>query len=328
MKIMISRYRILATILAVMIFTAACGTTPVSGEKSNTKLTVVATLFPQYDFARTIAGDLANVRLLLPPGVESHAYEPAPRDVVDVRQSSVFIFTGPEMEPWALKLAEEAKADQVVVVDASAGIDMLTADEEHEGENQDGADAEGEEHVNEGGNDPHIWLDPVLAKQMVENILNGLIAADPTHEAIFRENAAAYQKELDALHAAFTNDLSKTASKTIIYGGHFAFGYLANRYELDHISPYNGFAPDAEPSPQKIAELIDLMNDTGLKVIYYEELVDPKVSRVIADQTGAEMMLLHGAHNLSKDELASGITYLQIMTDNLEKLKKGLGYHE
>ena len=110
----------------------------------------------------------------------------------------------------------------------------------------------------------------------------------------------------------------------IIYGGHFAFGYFAKRYGLTHESPYPGFSPNAEPSPKAIAELISKMRASGQKYIYYEELIEPKVARIIAEETGATLELLHGAHNVSKKELKSGITFLDIMEDNLQKLKVGL----
>ncbi len=117
-------------------------------------------------------------------------------------------------------------------------------------------------------------------------------------------------------------------NRTIVYGGHFAFGYFARRYGLTHVSPYTGFSPDAEPTPRKIAELIDRIRELGTSTVYFEELVDPKVAEVIADATDAEMLLLHGAHNVTAAELEAGVSYLDIMQENLEKLKKGLGYHE
>jgi zinc transport system substrate-binding protein len=122
--------------------------------------------------------------------------------------------------------------------------------------------------------------------------------------------------------------LEKCKSRTIIYGGHFAFGYFARRYGLEYLSPYAGFSPNAEPTPRKIAELIETLKKTGSSCIYYEELLEPRVARIIAENTGAKLLLLHGAHNISRDELDQGVTYLEIMQGNLERLKLGLGYYE
>jgi ABC-type Zn uptake system ZnuABC Zn-binding protein ZnuA len=182
----------------------------------------------------------------------------------------------------------------------------------------------GQGHHHHGGKDPHIWLDPVNAQTMVDNIAEAFAAKDPANSAFYRNNAKEYNAKLADLDRRFRETLSTAKHKTIIYGGHFAFGYFAERYGLEHVSPYDGFSPNAEPNPKAIAELIDRMKASGMKYIYYEELIDPKVARVISQETGAELELLHGAHNVSKDELDKGVTYIDIMEDNLAKLKVGL----
>ena len=163
---------------------------------------------------------------------------------------------------------------------------------------------------------------------MVSTLLETLIEIEPENEAAFRENAEAYLAELTALDLAFKDLFAKSETQTIYYGGHFVFGYFAKAYELTTVSPYDGFSPDAEPTPKRIADLIDAMDQAKFKVIYYEELVDPKIARLVSQETGAEMVLLHGAHNLSKEELESGASYLELMKQNLEKLKLGMGYSE
>lgn len=303
---------------ALILLISGCGAENTAVKsRDGEKLKVVTTLFPMYDFTRQIAGDKAEVRLLLPPGVESHAFEPSPRDISDVKKSALFVYTGQFMEPWAEKIIAAAGGN-VVIVDSSKGIELM-GKELQEGE---------EDEEDTGGIDPHIWLDPVYAQKMVDNIVEGLVSADAKNGSFYREKGEAYKKKLQELDGKFAQTFSKTKYKKIMYAGHFAFGYFAKRYGLEQISPYSGFAPDAEPTPRRIAELIDNMKKSGSKVIYYEELVDPKVARVIAAQTGAEMLLLHGVHNVSKEEMEAGATYLGIMGDNLEKLKKGLGYVE
>lgn len=300
----------LSMIIAVVLLLSGCGISVNGNSKLNDgKIKVIATLFPQYDFVREIAKDKADVRLLLPPGVESHSYEPSPQDIVSIRKSDVFIYTGKVMEPWAQRIIDKIKSDTVVIVDSSKGVVLYNAnDPEH------------------GGKDPHIWLDPVLAKQMVDNIADGLVKADPSNEKFYRDNATNYKVKLQELDSKFEELVTNSSTDTIMYGGHFAFGYFARRYNLRYLSPYNGFAPNSEPTPKRIAELITNMEQAKTKVIFYEELIDPKVARVISDQTGAKMLILHGAHNISKEELSSGITYIEIMYQNLENLKTGLDY--
>lgn len=180
-----------------------------------------------------------------------------------------------------------------------------------------------EDH-NHGTYDPHFWTDPNNAMIMVDTVLEALVGADPANAAFYTANAESYKAELEALDTLLVSEISTLENKTIIHGGHFAFGYFAKRYGLNYVSPYVGFSPDSEPTGQKIREMIDLMDTLGVKAIFYEELIDPKVARVIAEEGGAQLLLLHGAHNVSKDELQSGLTYIIIMKENLERLKAGL----
>ncbi len=175
-----------------------------------------------------------------------------------------------------------------------------------------------------GAGDPHIWVDPVFAQKMTDNILAGFIKADPKNKSFYTANADAYKKELNKLHLDFESFFKKIKNKTILHGGHFAFGYFSKRYGLKYISPYKGFSPDTEPSPQKISELIKTIKSSGSKAIYYEELINPKVAKLISGQTGVKMLLLHGAHNVSKEELKAGETYISIMRGNMERLREGL----
>ena len=333
-------YMLVLIIITILTYTVGCSkkTDEIIAEPVTTKLQVVTSLFPQYDFVREIGKDRVEVSLLLPPGVESHSYDPTPRDVVNIQKADVFIYTGEYMEPWAHRVIDITKGEEVLIVESGKGIELMDEDDHlhHEEDNHNHHDHHDEEEVDEGeeedhhhgGKDPHIWVDPLNAQIMVDNILEGLVTADPENESFYKENAEEYKERLNQLHNKFTETFQKTEYNTIMYGGHFALGYFTKRYNLDHISPYSGFAPDAEPTPQRISDLIKTINSTGIKVIYYEELIDPKVARVISEQTGAEMMLLHAVHNISKDELEAEVSYISIMEDNLEKLKIGLGYRE
>ncbi|MBF0570030.1 MAG: zinc ABC transporter substrate-binding protein, partial [Candidatus Omnitrophica bacterium] len=173
------------------------------------------------------------------------------------------------------------------------------------------------------GKDPHIWLDPVLAQNMVTTIADAFAVRDPANKDFYLKNAESFKVKLKDLDQRYAAGLASCKTRTIIYAGHSAFGYLARRYGLTQVSPYKGFSPDAEPSPKGIKAIIDTIHQLDARVIYYEELVDPKVARVIAEETGARMELLSAAHNVSKKDLSSA-TYLGIMETNLLKLKDGL----
>ena len=367
--------KLIPLLLALILMLTACGNTAISTPTDATPptqstagvasiesaqpapLVVITTLFPQYDFVRIIAGDRVDARLILPPGIEPHTFEPTPKDIVAIGKADLFIYTGDAMEPWAGRILEGIQDTGLQVIDASAGINLAQSDEAshaedaheadthdhdedaheadthdhdedaHEADTHD-HDEDAHDHAHAEGVDPHIWLDPLLAIEMVRNITDGLVAADPDNESYYRGNADTYIAELTAFDADCRETFAHVDNRTIVYGGHFAFGYFARRYDLTHVSPYAGFSPDAEPTPRKIAELIDRIRELGTSTVYFEELVDPKVAEVIADATDAELLLLHGAHNVTTAELEAGISYLGIMRENLEKLKKGLGYHE
>lgn len=282
------------------------------------KMSVVTTLFPQYDFARIIAGEYADVKYLLPAGTEAHSYEPTPKDMVALLKADIFLYTGELMEPWTVNIVNNMKEENVLVVDLSENITLLTC-EDHNHEAEDG---------NNKAYDPHYWTDPNMAIIMVDSIADAFIATDFANSDEYLKNANKLKEDLRSLDKKIRETISKTKSKTILSGGHFAFGYFAKQYGLDHLSPYTGFAPNAEPTPQSIKALIQAINTTKSKVIFHEELIDPKVAEVIAEETGVEMLLLHGVHNISKEELNSGKTYIDIMYENLENLKVGLGYEE
>lgn len=296
--------------------------TATDGKAGADRIEIIATLFPQYDFAKALTKDMENVhiRLLMPPGTEAHNYEPTPKDLADIQSAEVFIYTSFAMEPWVEKMLTQI-GPETIVIDATKGVEYKTAemlglgDHVHEGEADD--------HAHEGV-DPHVWLDPENASIMAKNVAEGISKAVPDQAAQIADALKNYQTNLEALDLKITETLSQYKQREIIFAGHFAFGYFSGKYNLVYHSPYDGFSPDAEPAPQKIAEMVDLMKSEHHKVVYYEELIDPKIARIIADETGAKLLMLHAAHNVSKDELKQNITYLQIMEENLAKLEEGL----
>ncbi len=284
------------------------------------KLTIVTTLFPLYDFTRAIAGDRAEVILLLPPGVEPHSFEPKPEDIVKVSRADLFIFTNIYMEPWTKSFINSLPAGNgTAIVDSSKGVTFIKAgpEEEHEGEHGE----EGRHH--HGGMDPHIWLDFANAQIMTDNICQAMIAKDPAGKEYYEARASAYKADLKKLDDEYRAALAACRKRVLLHGGHYAFGYLAKRYGLTYISAAAVNA-DAEPTPARMAELIHLMRENGLRYVFSEELLSPRSAEAIAKETGATVLLLHGAHNVSKDDLAKGVTFVSLMKKNLDNLRLGL----
>jgi zinc transport system substrate-binding protein len=284
------------------------------------KLTVVTSLFPLYDFSRRIGGDTADVSLLLPPGVEAHTYEPTPADIVKINNADIFIYTGKYMEPWVDDILAGLVHTNLLVVDASTNIVLLSSGRNHvhEGEMQHG-------HHHETV-DPHIWLDPANAGIMVSTIAQAFIRIDPANSDRYRAHARDYTAELKKLDHTISTVIARCKHRLLLCGGHYTFGYFAHRYGLTHLSPYPGFSPNAEPTPKRIIELIQIMKEHGIRYIFHEELIDPDVARIIAEETGAGLLLLHGAHNISKQDLQNDVSYITLMTNNLEHIKTGLEF--
>jgi zinc transport system substrate-binding protein len=281
------------------------------------KVKVETTLFPLYDFARNIGGDKVEVNLLLPPGVESHAFEPRPADIKRIHDSDIFLFTNRFMEPWVGSLLKGIDTRSLTVVDTSKGITLLQTSINHSNEVHS--------HRDESGSpDPHIWLDFSNAIKMVETIAAEFIVKDPQNKDIYIKNSYEYNKRLEELDKKYKDALSRCKKRVIVHAGHFAFGYLAKRYGITYVSAYKGFSPDAEPTPKRLVEITKTVRNYSIKYIYYEELVAPKVAQVIAKETGCSLLMLHGAHNVTREETESGGTFISLMEKNLENLKAGL----
>lgn len=292
--------------------------------KETGNLKIVATLFPDYSFAKELA-KYADVTLLLPPGVDSHTFEPGPDDMKLLKEADLVIYTGDYMEEWFKKIRESLSLDDGKIVDASKGIELIKSghdEDEHDEHDEDEHDEH--DHHHHHLYDPHIWTSPKLAKVMCENIYEGLAKVDNKNESTYKKNLDAYLKELDQIDEEFTAVVNESKDATMYFSSPFALKYFARDYKINARSIYQTCASDSEPSAKDMALIIDEMKERDAKVIYYEELTDPKMAREIANETGAEPVLFHSCHNLSKDDFKKGLTYLEIMKNNVEALRKGL----
>lgn len=309
-------------IIVIAALSAACRQQP--DQSKSPRLQVVTTLFPLYEFARTIGGDRAEVRFLLPPGTEPHNFEPRPDDMARINRAGLFVFTNRFMEPWAATLAKGTDPARTGVVDASKGIDLADAKAVPA---HGGIDAVSPGHAHEkemDGKDPHLWLDFSLASRMVDNILAGFVARDPKNSAYYTENAALCRKRLAELDERYRERLSVCRGRTMLTGGHDAFGYLARRYGIVSVAA-TGVSANAEPTPARMAELVRQVKTSGAKAIFAEELVSPRLAETLAAETGAVVLRINAGHNVARDDLARGVTFMGLMEENLEVLSQGLG---
>jgi len=304
------------SLVTVMSIGVSC--TRKAEEEKGGRLQVVATIFPLYDFVRAVGGNAVDVQLLLPPGVESHSFEPKPEEIIRVSRADLFVYTNAEMEPWGGKLLESVRgAGAPSSLEAGAGARYLAAAARTDG----GGD--GHHHESVAGRDPHIWLNIANARIMVDNIAAGLASKAPASRELFMANAAAYKKRLDGLESSFRTGLADCRTREFIHGGHYAFAYLAQSHNLSYLSAY-GITADSEPSPRRMMDLVRKIREHRLKAIFFEELLAPGVAQTVAAETGAELLKLHGIHNVTRQELDNGVSYIGLMEQNLVNLRKGL----
>jgi zinc transport system substrate-binding protein len=288
------------TLILLIVFlmsTTGC----VDQTKSSGKINVVTTFYPLYEFSKRIGGDKADVSILVPAGAEPHDWEPGPQDIIKIESAQIFIYNGAGLEHYVDKIITKNESQKMIVVDSSEGIELLE----------------------EGGTpDPHIWLDPVLAKHQVDAIGKAFIKADPKNSDYYTANAQALKQDLDTLDANISKELAPTKKKVFITA-HAAFGYFAKRYGLTQIS-ISGLSPDIEPSPMKIAEIVRIAQENKVKYIFFETLVSPKLSETIANEAGAQTMVLNPIEGLSTEQIKQGENYFTIMRENLKNLKTAL----
>lgn len=269
------------------------------------KLQVTATFYPLAYLAQRIGGDLVQVTNLTPAGSEPHDFDPAPKDIVQLHRSGLFIYNGAGLEPWVDRVIPELEQEGVTIVNTTLSLSLLPAPDH-----------------GEGTVDPHVWLDPVLYAKQAEAIAQALSQRDRAHADIYNANAQALQRELAQLDQEFVSGLKTCTTHTIVTS-HAAFQYLAKQYGLTMVS-VSGISPDEEPSPARMAEIAQFVHDQGVGYIFFESLVSPRLSETIAHETGAKTIAFNPLEGLSKEEMAQGGTYISVQQENLRALQLAL----
>lgn len=279
------------------------------------KLTVCTSFYTMQDFTEKIGGDKIDVISLVPTGTEPHDWEPTPTDIRKLEEADVFVYNGADMEHWVESVLSSLQNENLVVVEASQGISLLEGTHTHEEEE------EHEDHA-ETSYDPHVWLNPLNAKQEMKTIAAALAQADAENKDYYEDNYEKYAVQLDTLDAKFSSTLTLLPNKDIIVA-HEAFAYLCDAYDLNQIG-IDGLSPDSEPDAARMAEIIEFAKEHQVKVIFFEELVSPKVAESIAREVNATTDVLNPLEGLSDEQIEAGEDYFSIMEQNLEKLKEAL----
>lgn len=273
------------------------------------KLSVVAVSFPEYDFARAVAGDLASIKMLIPPAGEVHGYEPTVSDIKAVSNCDLFIYTGGESDTWVEKLLESsngknvktlAMADCVETVEIhSHGLDKYTFDE-------------------------HVWTSPKNAISIVNAIENALSEIDTKNKEAFEENSKTYCEKLTELDKSIRAITESTDKNTLVFGDRFPLTYFAESYNLNYLAAFSGCSEDTEASASTIASLVDFVKENKIPVVFINELSNTAIADQIAKETGAEVKTFYSCHKVSKDDFEKEKTYIDIMSRNIENLNIAL----
>ena len=332
--------------ILILLITAALVTTCLSGctrkndDMESETLTIVTTIFPQYDFARQIVGDKAELIMLLKPGAESHSYEPTPQDIKAIQACDLFIYTGGENDVWVddiLSSMGDKKPDTLKLVDCVPTVTEEIVDgmehehaheHEHEDETQGHEDEtqghEGETQGHEGEMDEHVWTSPKNAIEIVKEMTALIIEKDPEYAAIYTERSSNYITELEELDASFRELVDSAKRKTILFGDRFPFRYLADAYGLSYFAAFTGCSTETEASAATVAFLVNKVKDEEIPVVFTIELSSGKIADSICEATGAVKMTLYSCHNLTKEQMEAGESYLSLMGANVESLRTAL----
>ena len=320
---------------------------PVEGDR----LQIGTTVCPAYDFARAVAGDAAEVTLLLPPGMDSHSYEPTPANILAVQSCDLFLYLGGESDTWVetILTAVEPEGATMRMVDCvplleeqhAEGMQLdpghdhehahgETCEEDHLHEEEGGGDEEEDNHAlseeDHGlgavtGMDEHVWTSPKNAAAITRAVGEQLARIDAKHADHYLANAADYAGKIEALDADFEAFFAERGDRTMVFGDRFPLLYFADAYDLDYYAAFSACGTQTEPSAATVAFLTEKVRQEKIPTVWYIEFSNHLVADSIAEATGTQTAMFHTCHNVSKADLEQGATYLSLMKNNLDILK-------
>lgn len=305
------------TILLAMLcaLLSGCGA---QSEPEGEGISVVATVFAPYDFARQLVGELGEVTLLLPPGSETHSYEPSPKDIIEIQNCDLFIYVGGVSDAWVSDVLESV-GGEVRTVTLMDCVELL--EEEH----VEGMEVDEDEHEGEIEYDEHVWTSPRNAELICEKIAAALCEVDPEGAEEYGTALESYCAQLDELDAAFTEVVENGVRDTVVFGDRFPLLYFAKAYVLNYYAAWPGCADEAEPSAATVTFLIDKVKAEGIPVVFHIELSNEDMADTICNETGAKKMLFSACHNVTRAQFDAGVTYLELMWQNVDALREALG---
>lgn len=302
------------------------------------RISIVCTNFPEYDFVRQITGDCADVTMLLKPGAESHTFEPTPQDIITIQNSNLFVYVGGDSDEWVANVLDSMDQSNMTIVKLMDCVDTVpeelvegmqpekdsTAEGSSAGAAESSSISAAEGSSEEPEMDEHVWTSPANAMKIVQALSDKICGLDPANATVYRNNTAAYLKDLQKLDNEFRNVIDNSKRKEIIVGDRFPFRYFCEEYGLKYYAAFPGCSADTEADPATVAFLIDKVKEDHIPVVFHIELSNEQMCNSISEATGAKSELLNAVHNVSDTDFKAGATYISLMEHNVQVLKEAL----
>lgn len=280
-------------------------------ERSTGKISVVTTIFPYYDFARSVSKGTCDVDMLLKPGSDVHSFEPTPSDILKIRNADLFIYNGGESDEWVDSILESlGDTDKPVVMKMTDYVKPLTEmDADHHAEDEE---------------DEHIWTSLDNAKTLVSKISDEVSKLDQKHKTVYNKNGLDYIEKISKVQSEIENTVNSSESKKIVVGDRFPLLYFATEFSLDWECAFPGCSTETEPSLDRLSKLTDTIEKDKIKTILKLEMSENKVADTLADETNTKVRTFYSAESVSKEDFANNVTYVDLMERDNNALKEAL----
>ncbi len=290
-----------ALILCLLFSLCACKDGD-STKKDGDKISVVTTIYPLYDFVRAVAGDRADIKLLIAPATEVHSYDPSPSDIAAIYDCDLFVYIGGESDGWVDRVLGDINVVSLKMLNT---VPLIAEEGEH-------------------GFDEHIWTSPENAVSMVNTVCENLCEVSDENADFFRENCKKYTDAIRGVQSDIRDAVQQNENKFILVADRFPFRYFTEEFGIGYKAAFGGCATSSDISLKVMGELTKTVKDRGVSAAYYTEMSNRTVADALAEETGVALYELHSAHNVTADDFAAGVTYVDIMKRNLNALLKGM----
>ena len=323
---------IVSVVLCILTVLLVCGCTQgKQAEGGIDNISVVATIFPEYDWVKNLLGENPgniDLTLLIENGADLHSYQPSVDDIVTIENCDLFIYVGGESDEWVEDVLANAKNPNMVVINLLEVLgDDVKEEEIVEGMEAEEEEGEGEEGEEEAEADEHVWLSLRNAQKFCDEIAGALCNIDPANEANYKANLASYKEKLSALDEEYKNACDSATQKTVLFGDRFPFRYLTEDYGLTYYAAFVGCSAETEASFKTIIFLAEKTDELSLPAILTIEDGNGKIAASVRDNTkdkNQEILTMHSMQSVTNKVIQEGVSYISLMEENLEVLKKAL----